>query len=97
MTGVSVVAVHVIEVRDYDVIVVARRPDVRSTCVGLDRIDRVGETLKRRVNGFASVIASSVAVMISMKWGFTGTLLAGSLCYLLAVVFTWRQPRNAGA
>jgi SAM-dependent methyltransferase len=34
------------------------------------------------INGFASVIASVVAVMISMKWGFSSTLVAGSLCYL---------------
>ncbi|HIL79846.1 MAG TPA: hypothetical protein EYG54_01130 [Myxococcales bacterium] len=44
------------------------------------------------VNGFASVIASVVAVMISMKWGFTWTLLAGSLCYLFAAGFALRQP-----
>ncbi len=44
------------------------------------------------VNGFASVIASIVAVMISMKWGFASTLLAGSLCYLLAAGCILLQP-----
>ncbi len=44
------------------------------------------------VNGFASVIAAVVAVMISMQWGFTRTLLAGALCYLLAAGFTLLQP-----
>ena len=47
------------------------------------------------INGFASVIASIVAVMISMKWGFTWTLLAGSLCYLFAAGFALLQPRTA--
>ena len=47
------------------------------------------------VNGFASVVASVVAVMISMKWGFTWTLLAGSLCYLLAAGFALRQPSES--
>ena len=47
------------------------------------------------VNGFASIIASIVAVMISMKWGFTWTLLAGSLCYLFAAGFALLQPRAA--
>jgi hypothetical protein len=47
------------------------------------------------VNGFASIIASIVAVMISMKWGFTWTLFAGSLCYLLAAGFALLQPRAA--
>lgn len=47
------------------------------------------------INGFASVIASVVAVMISMSWGFTWTLVAGSLCYLLAAVCAWAQPEGA--
>lgn len=47
------------------------------------------------VNGFASIIASICAVMISMKWGFTWTLLAGALCYLFAAGFVLLQPRKA--
>jgi len=46
------------------------------------------------VNGFASVIASIVAVMISMKWGFASTLFAGSLCYLLAAGCILLQPED---
>ena len=44
------------------------------------------------VDGSASVIASIAAVMISMKWGFASTLLAGSLCYLLAAGCILLQP-----
>lgn len=40
------------------------------------------------VNGGASVFGSALAVLVSMTWGFTATLLAGALAYgaALAVV-----------
>ena len=48
-------------------------------------------------NSLASVIASIVAVMISMSWGFTATLMAGALGYVIAFGCLWTQTRSQSA
>ena len=48
-----------------------------------------------QTNALASVVASIVAVIVSMNWGSTATLLCGAVCYIGAGVFSlarsWRS------
>jgi len=44
------------------------------------------------VNGFASVIAASVATLIAVEWGWRWVLLAGAACYAVAAL----SARRAG-
>ena len=41
------------------------------------------------VNGATSVVSSVLSVCISIAWGFTATMKAGLLFYILAAVFLW--------
>jgi hypothetical protein len=38
------------------------------------------------MNGALSVIGATLAVFIAMNWGFSVTLLAGAMVYLMAAV-----------
>jgi SAM-dependent methyltransferase len=53
------------------------------------------------VNGFASVIAASVATLIAVEWGWRWVLVGGAACYAVAALAIWsaaprrRSPRRA--
>jgi hypothetical protein len=47
------------------------------------------------VNAFASVVASVLAVILSMQWGFGATLMVGALCYIAAAAFSLLYGRGA--
>jgi hypothetical protein len=42
------------------------------------------------INGVFSVVGSTLAVFVAMNWGFSTTLMAGGLAYLLAAVLVGR-------
>jgi hypothetical protein len=44
-------------------------------------------------NSLASVVASIAAVIVSMNFGFSVTLQAGALCYVVAAAALWRHGR----
>jgi len=48
------------------------------------------------INGFASVLASAAATLISVEWGQHATLGAGTACYAAAATIAWRWVRQAG-
>lgn len=49
------------------------------------------------LNGATSVLGSSLAVVLSMNWGFTATLAAGVIAYLLSAIFlgVWSTAESA--
>jgi hypothetical protein len=51
------------------------------------------------INGVFSVVASVLAIMVALNWGFTATTLAGLVCYLAALAHAvWgRWPEGAAA
>ena len=46
------------------------------------------------INGFASVLASAAATLISVQWGQHVTLSAGIACYVAATAIAWRWVRR---
>jgi hypothetical protein len=51
------------------------------------------------INGFASVVASPLAVLLSMSYGFRAAMACGLALYALVGVISlrWRQPEPPGA
>jgi hypothetical protein len=59
---------------------------------GMEQLEEKSEVLipwAWGVNGFASVIAAPLAILLSMSIGFHYVLLIGLGCYILAVITSW--------
>jgi len=59
---------------------------------GMEQLEEKSEILipwAWGVNGFASVIAAPMAILLSMSVGFNQVLLIGLGCYILAVMTSW--------
>jgi hypothetical protein len=67
--------------------------------IGLGEISELGEFPRQyvawgwAVNGFASVVGSALATVLSMTFGFDWVLFFGLVCYILAVVAWFRLTR----
>ena len=68
--------------------------------IGLGEISELGEFPRHyvawgwAVNGFASVVGSALATILSMTFGFDWVLFLGLVCYVLAVAAWFRLSRG---
>ena len=61
--------------------------------LGLQRIDALhpgAVTWAWAINGIASVVASALAVVVALEWGFVAATLVAAACYAGAFVHAWR-------
>lgn len=49
------------------------------------------------INGFASVVAASLATLVSVQWGHPATLAAAVACYAVAALVAWRWTRSGSS
>jgi len=61
--------------------------------LGLARIDSLhpgAVTWAWAINGIASVVASALAVVVALEWGFDAATLVAAAGYVGALVHAWR-------
>ena len=61
--------------------------------IGLQRIDALhpgAVTWGWAINGIASVVASALAVVVALEWGFAAATLVAAACYVVALLHAWR-------
>ena len=61
--------------------------------IGLQRIDALhpgAVTWAWAINGIASVVASALAVVVALEWGFVAATLVAAACYVAALLHAWR-------